>query len=662
MDTKNIVLLGHGGCGKTSLIESILYKTGAIDRLGKVADGTSASDFEPDEVARKVSLSLSLMTTQYAGKNFNFLDAPGLFDFAGGQYEGINAADSVLAVVSGKSGVNVSTKKAYRLAKEAKKPIAFFISKLDNENADFYKVLAELKSEFGPSICPVVVPVADGAKLKYIDLIALKAHEYDNNGKIIAASWPEEDHRVEGLIAAISEAVAETDEELFEKYFSGEKFTHQELLKGIYKGIAKGEISPVFCGSGLTGEGVELLLDGFVSLFPNSSDEAKSEPLTAFVFKTVVDPFVGKMSYIKVVSGTLSVSSKPKNQTTGEVERIGKLITLCGKKQMDIENIPAGCIGVATKLTCNTGDILSEKENAEVALIAPPAPCYSMAVAIDENADEAKIAAGLHRLLEEDKTLSFVHNAETRQQVISGLGDQHLETVVVKLKNKFGVNVSLTQPTVAYRETITKSVKVQGRHKKQTGGHGQFGDVHIEFDPIQSEEIEFADKVFGGAVPKGFFPAVEKGIRESSEHGMIAGYPMVGLRATLVDGSYHPVDSSEMSFKMAANIAFREGIPQAAPALLEPIGNLSAFVPESKTGDVMGELNKRRGRVLGMNSAEDGLTEIVADVPMAEMHDFTIYLRQLTGGEGYFALAQDRYEPLPAHMTDVVAAASPYKN
>lgn len=666
---KNIAIVGHGGSGKTTLAEALLYTTGATDRLGTIADGTTVCDFDPEETKRKASIGLSVAPFEYKDCKVNLLDAPGLFDFVGGMSEAIRAADSVIVTVSGKSGLTTGSKKAYKMAKKQGKARMIYVGKLDRESADFYKVLEQLKTEFGPSICPLVVPYVEDHKVQcYIDLIDMKAFRYEK-GKAVEVDVPQSEHRIDGLITAISEAVAETDDDLFEKYFSGEKFTHDELLRGIRKGVRMGDITPVFCGSSTEMEAIDMLLKGIQLLLPTAQEAAietaqdgdgkdvavscdEDKDLVAFVFKTVADPFVGKLSYIKVVSGILKPESAPKNATTGETEKMGKLVTLRGKKQEDAKVIPAGDIGAVTKLDANTGDTLYIGQQLTLKKADFPAPCYSMAVLPVNKGDESKISQGIKRLCEEDLTLGYDHNHETHQRILSGLGEQHLDVVVAKLKSKFGVDVTLEPPMVAYRETIRKKVKVEGKHKKQSGGHGQFGHVWVEFEPCDSEELVFEEKVFGGAVPKGYFPAVEKGLKEAMVKGVIAGYPMVGLKATLVDGSYHPVDSSEMSFKMAAALAYKAGIPQASPVLLEPIGSLKVLVPDANTGDMMGELNKRRGRVLGMNPSdeEDGMTVIEAEVPMSEMSDFTTLVRQMTQGSGSFSLAFERYEQLPGQL------------
>lgn len=667
---RNIALTGHSDSGKTSLAEALLFKAGASDRLGKTSEGNTVCDFDPEEIKRKVSVCTAVAPFAWGSTKINLIDTPGLFDFAGEAAQGVRAAESLLIAVSGKSGVDVGTEKAYKMAKDLSKATLFFVSKLDVEHSDFYKVLEELKSTFGPSVCPIVVPYVEDQQVKcYINLIDMKAYTYDDKGEAHEVDMPDFGHRLDGLTAAVSEAVAETDESLFEKYFSGEKFTRDEIIRGVHTGVTNGSISPVLCGCSTNLQGIDMLLDCIVDLLPSPWEkgaevavDAEGEPvevpctdeapLAAYVFKTIADPFVGKLSYVKVISGKLAADSAPINSRTGQPERLGKIIYIRGKKQEDTAYITAGDIGAVTKLAATeTGDALCDpKKVLSFDPIHFPHPCLTMAIKAEAKGDEAKIASALQRLMEEDPTLAYENNAETHQQLISGLGEQHLDVLVSKLKNKFGVSVALEVPRVAYRETIRKKVKVQGKHKKQSGGHGQFGDVWVEFEPTVGDDLVFEEKVFGGAVPKSFFPAVEKGLQDCVKHGVLAGYPVVGLKATLVDGSYHPVDSSEMSFKMAASLAYKAGMPQASPVLLEPIGNLKVYVPDSNTGDIIGDLNKRRGRVLGMNPANDGLQEIEADVPMSEMSDFATAIRSMTQGRGYFTLEFARYEQLPSNL------------
>ena len=664
-DIRNILVAGHAGCGKTTLTEALLYLSGATERMGRVEDGTTASDFDPEEVRRKASLNSSVVPVEYQGIKYNLIDTPGLFDFETGAAEGVMAAESVLICVSGRSGVSVGAEKAYRLACKNNKARMIFVTKTDLENADYFKILEQMKIQFGPSVCPCVVPVRlDDGTVAYINLFSQKAFKYEG-GKQIQIDLPDIGHRFEGLIQAMSEAIAETDEALMEKFFEGEPFTTEEIVQGMATGVRSGQITPVFCGSAVNNQALDMLLYNMNVLLPGADTAAAvgetkdgepvevtadpDAPLCAYVFKTVADPFVGKLSFIKVLSGKLTATSNVVNSRTGQPERLGKTLTICGKKQADTAAITTGDIGAVAKLaTAKTGDTLCDPARV-VALPAPsyPIASYRMAVKVAKKGDEGKVSGALARLIEEDPAITFVVDPETKQQIISGLGTQHLEVALAKLKNKFGVEITLETPRVAYRESIRKSCKAQGRHKKQTGGHGQFGDVWIQFEPIEGETIEFAENVFGGSVPKNFFPAVEKGVRQAAEHGVLAGYPMVGMKATLLDGSYHPVDSSEMAFIMAAKLAYKAAVPEAGPVLLEPIGALQAHVPADNTGDIMGEVTKRRGRVLGMNPDDDGMQVVEAEVPMAEMQDFTTFLRQLTQGRGWYTFDFVRYEVLP---------------
>ena len=679
---KNIALAGHNGSGKTSLAEAILFKAGASDRLGKTADGTTVCDYDPEEIKRQISIGTSLASFEYNDFKVNILDTPGLFDFAAEMIEGIRASDTVMITVSAKSGVKVGARKAYEEAVKQGKSKMFVVTKIDDKDANFFNVLTELKTVFGPTVCPVVVPVVShGAIVEYVNLIEMKCYKYDAKGNAIETEMPTAEisekfeYRVDGLVAAVSEAVAETSEELMEKFFEGEAFTQKELIDGIHDGMNRGIITPVVCTSATELAGIDMLLKEIELLLPSPNEVYPAEaytptkdvvevdcdvnaPLSAFVFKTVADPFVGKMSFIRVMSGKLTSNCEVMNSTSGSSEKIGKLYSLCGKKQTEVSVAYAGDIVVASKISANTGDSLADPSKVvEFGGMEFPKPCYSMAVKAKAQGDEAKISTSIQRLIEEDPTLTYVQDDTTKEQILSGLGEQHIEVAAAKLKSKFGVDVNLTVPKIAYKETIRKKVKVQGRHKKQSGGHGQFGDVWIEFEPCVSDTLVFEEKIFGGAVPKNYFPAVQKGLEESVRKGVLAGCPVVGLKAILVDGSYHPVDSSEMAFKTAASIAYKEGLRQADPVMLEPIGELKVTAPDDNTGDIMGELNKRRGRVLGMEPVGGGNTLIQAEVPMREMHDFAMYLRQTTRGLGSFTFDFVRYEQLPANLlTEVISS------
>lgn len=670
---KNISLLGHGNSGKTTLADAILYYGKAIDRIGKNEDSTTVMDFDVEEKKRHVSVVTALHPVEIGDCKLNIIDAPGQFDFAGGVIEALTAADSALIVLSGKSGLTVGAQKAYDQARALGKPVAFFINKLDSVHAHFYRIISILTGRYGSVICPVIIPFVEGDRVTcYINLVDGKAYTF--NGVTAAEYTPVPDNAdISGMRDIMLEAVASTDEALMEKYFGGEAFTTEEITCALKRGMLSGDICPVMCGVGQDGAAVGLAAELLAKIAPSAADteitvtdgETESAvaispdgPAAALVFKTIADPFVGKLSYFKVVSGTLSADTKIINRRTGSEERLSKVMWIKAGKQEDAPAIPAGDIGAALKLgSVITGDTICEEGfKASIKMPRFPMPQLTMAIKPVKKGDEEKIAQGLVRLMEEDPTVSFSVNAETKEQLLSGLGEQHIDVITSKLLSKFGVAVELSTPRVAYRETIRKPVKVQGRHKKQSGGHGQFGDVWIEFEPCDSEEMVFEEKIFGGSVPKNFFPAVEKGLRDSVQKGVLAGYPVVGLKATLVDGSYHPVDSSEMAFKTAASIAYKEGLPQAAPVLLEPIGTLKVTIPEDNMGDVIGDINKRRGRVIGMTPLTNKLQEVVAEVPLSEMSDFSTAMRSITQGRAEFTLDFERYEELPQQLAAKVIA------
>ncbi len=662
---RNVVIAGHGSRGKTTLAEAMLYLAGASDRLGKVVDGNTVLDFDAEEKKRKVSVSSAVANFEWRNRKVNIIDTPGLFDFEGARSEGIRAAETAIIVLSSGHAVDVGAEKALRVAGRNQMAKFIAVSKCDGEDRDFYKTLNALKEKYGTAICPVVIPYIVGGKVDcYVNFLQNKAFKYDN-GKATEVAIPA-DAIIDDIHAAFTEAVASGDDELMMKFFEGEEFTHDEIVFGLSQGVKDGTVVPVYACSGLTTDAVDLLMNGITKLAPAPKGEGdiecdENKPLAAICFKTVSDPFVGKMSFFKVVSGKITPATKAYNARTEEEEKMGKIVFVKGAKQEEATEIVAGDIGVVTKLAgFKTGDTMCDAKNpVELAGVDYPNACYSMAVNVVKKGEEDKVASGLNKLAEEDGCMIFYTNKETKEQVVSGLGDQHLETIVSKLKNKYGVEVELTAPRVAYRETIRKVVDKQGRHKKQSGGHGQFGDVFIRFEPYSGEEefVFTSDEVVGGAVPKNFFPAVEKGLRECVAGGLIAGYPMVGIKACLHDGSYHPVDSSEMAFKMAARVAFKAAIPEAKPTILEPIGTLRAYIPDDNLGDILGDVNKRRGRVLGMGPAEETKTqELVAEVPMAEMADFAIALRSVTAGRGYFTLEFARYEDAPANIAEKVIA------
>ncbi len=672
----NIAMAGHSGSGKTSVAEAMLYLAKASDRLGKIADGNTMLDYDAEEIKRKVSVLTAVAPVEWKNMKINLIDTPGLFDFEGGICEGYRAAETAMIVVSAKDGVNVGTEKAVKAANKAGLTKLFFVNGVCDEDARFYRVLEDLKATFGPTVCPVIVPhIENGQANTYINLFQYKAYTYDKSGNATPSDiLPEMGNRLEGLREAIKEAVAETSEELMEKFFEGEEFTPEEIILGVSQGVKDGTLCPVFCGDAHSTFGIEQFLNSLSWLAPTAADKGdevavdvngdpveiavnESGATAAVVFKTVADPFVGKLSYLKVVSGKVSTEAPLVNMRTGKEERITKVLTVKGKKQEDAQYIGAGDIGAIPKLSAVTGDTLCAPTRKVILEgVDYPAPSFSMAMYPKKKGEEDKVAQGLVRLAEEDPTIKFVNNSETKEMVVSGMGEQHLDVVVSKLKNKFNVEVELKQPKVAYCETIRSTADVQGRHKKQSGGSGQFGDVWIKFEPCDCDSLEFEVQVVGGSVPKQFYPAVEKGLRDSIKKGPLAGYPVVGVKAILHDGSSHPVDSNEMAFKMAAQIAFKNGIPQAKPTLLEPIGALKATVPDANMGDIMGEVNKRRGRVLGMNVGEDGMQIVEAEVPMAEMADFSVYMRQVTQGRGSFSFEFERYEDAPAQVSQKVIA------
>ncbi len=672
---RNIAIAGHGGRGKTTLCEAMLYLAGATGRLGRVTEGNTVMDFDEDEKKRRVTVGASVAPLEWKDVKINLIDTPGLFDFAGGVSEGMRAAGCAVIVTDAeKAKYDVGAEKAFKAAEKRGISKFFVVTKTDAENANFGNIFEELKAVHGAKLCPVVVPYIEDNRIKYfVNFAQNKAYEY-KDGKPKEVEMPQSE-KLDAMREMFNESVAESSEELMEKFFAGEKFTEVEAISGLLQGVVDGTIYPVYACSGYNLDAVDLLLDGIVNLGPSASEKSgevavnsdgeevvlpcdENGALAGICFKTIVDPFVGKMSFIKVVSGKLTPEINLYNSRTGETEKIGKLIIPRGGKQEDTSCIIAGDIGAVTKVAgLKTGDTLSSPKNPlTLKGVKMPVPCLSMAIKAGKKGEEDKVVAGLLRLIEEDPSIKFYTNQETREQIVSGLGEQHIDIVVSKLKTKFGVEVDLSVPKVAYRETIKKKVEAQGRHKKQSGGHGQFGDVFIRFEPCDSEDLVFTEEVFGGAVPKNYFPAVEKGLRESIEKGVLAGYPMVGIKATLYDGSYHSVDSSEMAFKMAASLAFKNGIPQADPVILEPIGTLRASLPDENMGDIMGDITKRRGRVLGMGPSEEeqGMQEITAEVPMAEMGDFAIVLRSVTRGKGFFSIEFARYEEAPANVAQKV--------
>ena len=648
-DIRNIALLGHGGNGKTSLAESILFLTGATDRLGSSAAGNSVSDYDPEEIRRQISISASTMYTEYQKTKINIIDTPGYFDFAGEVAQALRVADIGIICVSAKDGLNVGAEKAWKALSDAGLPRAIYISKVDEEHADFYKAFEQLREKFGPSLSPMSAPIMSGTKVTgLVDILARKAYKYEGKNRSEIPMPADMADRVEEMYSEIAENAAGTSEELMDKYLETMELSAEEIYGALGTGIADCEITPVFCGSAATGLGTVVLLDAVKNFFPYPREGGKlvdaAGPAKAIVYKTISDQF-GKFSLFKVISGKVTPDMTLVNARSGAQEKLGHIYYMQGKKTVEVQELSCGDIGAVSKLSdTKTGDTLCDGKAVEAAPgIEYAVPCYSMAIAPKTKGQEDKVAQGLARLGEEDRSFTITNNAETKQMVIAGAGDIHLDVLCSKLKNKFGVEVELSPARVPYREKIRKPLKAHGRHKKQSGGHGQFGDVWIEFEPQdEQEDMIFAENVFGGSVPKNFFPAVEKGLRECCTKGVLAGYPMVFLKATLYDGSYHPVDSSEMAFKTAAGLAYKE-LVNASPVILEPIGLLKVTIPDAN----MGDSSKRRGTVMGMN-AEGGMQTVEAEVPMAEMSSYAIDLRSMTQGRGSFTLEFSRYSEAPA--------------
>ena len=675
---RNICLLGHGGNGKTTLVESFLRTTGVIDRLGKTSDGNTVSDYDPEEIKRQISISASVIPVEYNGCKINVLDTPGNFDFAGEVVECLSVADAGILVCAAKGGLSVGTERAWKLLNERKMPRLIYISKMDEDNVDFNSAFDTLREHFGKNIAPMVVPIWDENKkvTGIADVLHKRAFEL-HDGKRVEIEVPEDKVPViEEIYEKLMESVAETSEEFMDKYFSGEPFTYAEVVQGLKAGVKDGSIVPVLCGSAYTGLGTMMLLDLIIDLLPTPLEgipamgtDREGEPAefivsqgavpAAYVFKTMADQY-GKFSFVKVLSDHLSPDMTLVNTNTGNNEKLGRLYVMTGKKNTEVKELMCGDIGAIGKMDkVKTGDTLCDARKFMKLDPLPFAePNYSKAIAPKVRGQEDKIAAGLARLNEEDPTFRVVNNAETHQMVVTTAGDIQMDVLVSKLKSRFGVEVELSEPRVAYREKIRKSVSKQGRHKKQTGGSGQFGDVWIRFEPGPNEELEFCEEVFGGSVPKNFFPAVEKGLREACLHGVLAGYPVVNLKATLYDGSYHPVDSSEIAFKTAAQLAYKAALPEASPVLMEPVGELKVTVPDNYMGDVIGDLNKRRGRVMGMDPTDDGSQVITAEVPMAEMMTYAIDLRAMTQSRGSFVFHFVRYEDCPPAAQEKAIAAA----
>lgn len=668
---RNVGLIGHGATGKTSLAEALLYYTGTTDRLGKNEDGTTVMDYEAEEKKRGISLSTSVACVEFNNTKINIVDMPGYFDFEGEMIQGMKAVDIATIVVCAVSGVEVGTEKAWKYCNKVNIPRAFFINKMDRENADFDKTLEQMKEKFGLSIVPIEYPIGKEENFTgVVNIISQKAFKLDNKTKkMVSIDIPADlIDKVNECRQMIMETVAETDEELLEKYLENGKLSDEDIYSGFIKGCSDGEIAPVLCGSATKVVGIKSMLENIIGCFPSprysrahkaldidTGDEIyikveEDKPFSAYVFKTIADPFVGKISLFKVITGKLNGDAVVKNTNSGKQEKLSHLFFMRGKNQIVTDEIIAGDIGAVAKLQfTSTGDTLCSQEiNIKYDKIKLPVPVMSMAILPKTKGDEEKISLALSKLIEEDPVFKIERDKENAETIIWGLGETHLEVIASRIKNKFGADVILQTPKIPYRETIKGKSDVQGKHKKQSGGHGQYGDVKIKFEPRNDGEfdLDFVDKVVGGAVPRNFIPAVEKGLRECMSSGVLAGYPVVGVKATLYDGSYHPVDSSEMAFKIAASIAYKKGLESAKPILLEPIMNVEIKVPDEYMGDVMGDISKKRGRVMGMEQVGDE-QKVIAEVPMAEMFNYATSLRAMTQARGSYVSSFGRYEEVP---------------
>ena len=676
---RNVVLLGHSGSGKTTYSEAALYYSGATKRFGKVEDGNTVSDYEAEEIRRKVSINTSVIPVEWQDTKINFLDTPGYFDFAAEVKLAMNVADTGLIMVSAKSGVEVGTEKAWEYCEEMHLPRIIFINQMDDENADFEKTLADLRKNFGKAVAPLQIPFDDenGNFIGFINLIKRDARK-KVNGKLEKCEMPEDKKdQVEVLRSMLIEVAAESSEELMEKFFNDEELTEEEIYDGLQVGIANHSIAPVMCGSATLGYGVKLLMNTIVR-FTLPAIEAKAnfhafhdgkdvvycssddERFSAYVFKTIADPYIGRLNLFRVMTGKLDTTMSVYNEEKDTVEKVGRIFVVRGKEQIEVDELHSGDIGALAKLSnTSTQDTLSLKDaNIIIPKIALPGSVLCMAIKPKGKGDEDKLSAALTKIREEDPTIKMAVNPETKQTLVYGVGEQQLDVMVQKLKAKYKIEVDLTDPIIPYRETIKAKASVRGRYKKQSGGHGQFGDVVMEFEPSYdtTTPVIFEEKIFGGSVPKQYFPAVEKGLQECVQSGVLAGYPVVGLKATLTDGSYHPVDSSEMAFKMATSVAFKEGIPQAKPVILEPIEHVEVLIPDKYMGDIMGDITKRRGRILSMDAV--GMKKcIVAEVPTAEMHKYATDLRSMTQSRGEYRHHFERYEEAPMEVQKKIIEA-----
>ena len=671
---RNVAIVGHGGAGTTSVTEALLYRSGAISRMCKVEDGATTTDYEPEEIKRKVSVNATLAPVEWRDTKINFIDTPGFADFVAEVKGAFRAVDSALIVVCATSGVQVGTEQCWKLAAEANLPRIIFVNKMDREHADFDGILDNLRGKFGKHVLPLQLPLGQADKFEgLIDLYKMKAYRANGNDSDEIEIPAEYLEAAKAAREKMIEAAVEADDDCMMRYLEGETISDEEIMKCLIKGIRQAIIYPMLCGSAYKDIGLGRLMNAIIDFtypailndFIVTDKETGEEdvrdanaPMAALVFKTTSDPFVGRLSYFRVFSGSIKSDSTVYNSRREEDERIGSIFTMRGKNQIPMKEVVAGDIGVVAKLQyTSTGDTLCDK-NAPVEFppIAFPLPLYTRALYPKKKGDEEKIMNALNRLQDEDPTIIVTKNPTTKETLISGMGDQHLEIIMERMQRKFGVEADLKAPIIEYRETIRATAdKVEGKHKKQSGGHGQYGHVVIKMEPLPpGSGFEFVDKIFGGAVPRQYIPAVEKGMAESMEKGVLAGYPVVDMRITLLDGSYHTVDSSEMAFKTASNMAFKKAMEMAKPVLLEPIYTLEVTCADSMMGDVIGDLNSKRGRILGMHSVEEGMSVVSAQVPYAEISEYAVDLRALTQGLGTFEMKFDHYEDVPPKMAEKI--------
>ncbi|PKM86023.1 MAG: elongation factor G [Firmicutes bacterium HGW-Firmicutes-12] len=664
---RNVGILAHGGAGKTSLTEAMLYNANHTTRLGRVDEGTTTTDYLPEEIKRKVTVSTTMAPVEWKDTKINILDTPGYADFIGEVKSALRAVDSIILVVDGVAGVEVQTEVHWDAAEEAKLPRFIFVNKLDRENSNYRKVIDDLKEHFGHNVAPLMIPIgSEDAFSGVVNVLTKKAFTTEGT-KMKEIPIPTDiQSEVDTYREALMESAAEGDDELMMKYLEGEPLTDEEIYQGLKDGVANTRVVPVFCGSSLKNIGIHSLLDSIVELMPSPQDvpnvkgkDLIAEPLAAVVFKTLADPFVGKLSFLRVVTGILKSDSTVNNVNKEKDERYGSLIVMRGKNQENVTEAQAGDIVAIAKLTdTTTGDTLGIKGKTEpLEGVRFPEPTFAVAVVAKSRNDEDKVGMALNRLVEEDPTLKLEKNKETKQTILTGMGEQHLDITIERMSRKFGVEVTTSTPKVPYRETIRGTAEYEYKHKKQSGGHGQYGHVKLRFEPFADNDFEFDETIFGGSVPKNYHPAVEKGVREAMSEGILAGYPVTNLKVTLYDGSYHDVDSSEMSFKIAANMCFKKGVEKANPVLMEPIMNVEVYVPDQFMGDIISDLNGKRGRIQGMEP--QGKWQIIkAQAPLSEMYRYAIDLKSITQGRGTFSMEYDHYEDVPNQIAKDIIEGS----